>query len=285
MVSVIVPAYNCRITLERAILSVVNDPLVSELLVIDDGSLDGSKELALGLAERFPIVQAFGHKDGISKGASATRNLGLAKANSNWIQFLDADDELLEGKIEKQLAKAHEGVSFVVGNAIDCFDDGREHFRRFLEDPWAGLIAGKLGITSANLWNRQALNAIGGWNESLSSSQEYDLMFRLLKENSQVSYSMEFLTIIHKRPNSISQNTFGKPERIKNWLKLRIDIKSFLKSKGLFNISRNYIYSGYLLSFCRKNDCIQEFDGSRVLGELFRIEKKIKTRVFNLIKT
>lgn len=278
-VSVIIPVFNSQNTLERAVNSVINKPLVSEIILVIDGSQDDSLTIAKNLILKNESVKLFSHPSNQNKGASASRNLGLMHAKSEWIQFLDADDELLEGKIEGQIAIAKNDMAFIAGNAIDCFEDGHQHLRKFIQDPWAALIAGKLGITSANLWNREALNHIGGWNESLSSSQEYDLMFRLLKENAKIGFCNQALTKIHKSKNSISSNPLTHTERINNWLGLRREIKAFLQKKGLFTLRRNYFYSGYLMDFCKRNNCRDLFNGSIILGLVFKYEKGFKQKI------
>ncbi|MEX2567505.1 MAG: glycosyltransferase family 2 protein, partial [Cyclobacteriaceae bacterium] len=92
MVTVIIPVYNNQDTIERAVLSVVNDPFVSEVLIVDDGSEDNSFLISQKLANKKPLIKVLHHPNRENKGASASRNLGLANATSDWIQFLDADD-------------------------------------------------------------------------------------------------------------------------------------------------------------------------------------------------
>ena len=243
-VSVIIPVFNSRDSLLRAVNSVVIDPLVAEVILVDDGSSDGSYELCLDLAHKHERIFVLQHTFRKNLGASASRNLGLRQAQSDWIQFLDADDELLPGKLEKQLAIVHDEISFVVGNAIDCFEDGHIHFRKFIKDPWAGLIAGKLGNTCANLWNKKKLMKVSGWTETLSSSQEYDLMFRLLKDNSKIGFCKEFLTKVYHTPNSITRGSSRKAELIKNWVDLRLRIRDYLIVSNKFGLMYNFYWSG-----------------------------------------
>lgn len=284
-VSAVIPFFNSSPTLVRAFESVRRQKFIKEIILVDDGSTDGSCQIAKDLALSDPKTFVFSNSKPVNKGACAARNLGLNSASSDWIQFLDADDELLEGKIAVQLSVADDGMSFIVGNAIDCFEDGHSHLRKYLSDPRAGLIAGKLGITSANLWNRKSLLEVGGWSEGLSSSQEYDLMFRLLKRNDRVGFCGDFLSKIHKRPDSISQNPKRSLVRAENWLRLRHSIKEYLRGENRFSLFRNYTYSGYLLDFCSTNALMDRFDGSRFLGELFWLEKQVKTKAFGFVQS
>lgn len=89
-VSVILPVYNAEATLRRCVESVLNQEYTDlELLLIDDGSRDGSGALCDGFAAADPRVRVF-HKE--NSGVSDTRNLGLERARGRWLQFLDADD-------------------------------------------------------------------------------------------------------------------------------------------------------------------------------------------------
>lgn len=251
-VSVIIPVYNSHETLERAVASVIHEPLVSEVLIVDDGSTDGSLELALGLAERFSVVRVLQHPKGSNKGACASRNLGLAHAQSDWIQFLDSDDELLSGKIGGQLELASSEVAFVVGNSIHVFPDGREHFRKADKKIWKGLIRSKLGDTCANLWNKKFLLEIGGWDEKLSSSQEYNLMFRLIKVQPKVAFDERYLTKIYKTEFSISTDPQKQHQRVRNWLDLRDQMRLNLLKEGKFDFRNRYYWSGAVGVFCEE---------------------------------
>lgn len=283
-VSAIIPVFNNKQTLERAVRSVANDAIVSEVLIVDDGSSDGSLDLAYEIAGKYAGVRVLTHAHGQNKGAAASRNLGLTHAQSDWIQFLDADDELLPGKIESQIGFAKDDISFIVGNALDCFEDGRVHLRKFIENPWLGLISGKLGITSANLWNKRKLAEVGYWKESLESSQEYELMFRLLKEGGVVEFSDTPLTRVHRRFGSISTSIIIRKSRIENWIGLRKEIKFHLINHNIFSLKENYFYSGYTFMFCKENDCLEVFDGNKLVGTIFYLEKKIKSYLFRFIQ-
>lgn len=105
-ISVIIPIYNIIDCLERCVMSVVNQTYRNlEIILIDDGSTDGTDKLVDELAKRDDRIRAF-HKD--NGGSSSARNLGISKATGEFIGFVDSDDyvepdmfELLADAVQK----------------------------------------------------------------------------------------------------------------------------------------------------------------------------------------
>ena len=106
-VSVVMPVYNSVRFLEHAVASVCEQRFDSfELLLVDDGSTDGSAELCDKLSERYGQVRTF-HKD--NGGICSARNFGLARVRGEYVTFCDNDDEFLDGLLEENycIAKQH----------------------------------------------------------------------------------------------------------------------------------------------------------------------------------
>ena len=97
IISVVIPTYNRRDLLKRALVSVFSQSLLpTEVIVIDDGSTDGTE---LMIAKEFPLVRYFRQENA---GVSSARNLGIDLAKGDWLAFLDADDEWLPDKLKQQ---------------------------------------------------------------------------------------------------------------------------------------------------------------------------------------
>jgi glycosyltransferase involved in cell wall biosynthesis len=184
MVSVIVPAFNSEASLPAALLSIAQQSVKPlEVLVIDDGSSDGTMAVAKSCAGEMQGIDVILLSQD-RKGPGAARNLGLAKARGELVAFLDADDSWLPEKIERSLAQMQDRV-LVAHDFIEVCG-GRETLRdpsrHFLSapDPYAALFLRCYIATSTVMARREAVLAAGGFAEDLPAAQDYDLWLRLL---------------------------------------------------------------------------------------------------------
>lgn len=111
-ISVVVPVYNAGAYLKPCIKSILSQTLKEfELILVDDGSTDGSGALCDGYEKEDPRIHVV-HKD--NEGANATRFRGVQEAAAEWVMFCDADDTLSHDALERLYA-LHEGTDLVVG--------------------------------------------------------------------------------------------------------------------------------------------------------------------------
>ncbi|MEO8531965.1 MAG: glycosyltransferase, partial [Deltaproteobacteria bacterium] len=97
--SVVIPAYNAAVFLRETVLSVATQTHPpAQIIVVDDGSTDHTRDVLLGIPARLKVI----HQD--NHGPGAATNAGIAEAVCDYIAFLDADDRWLPAKIEEQLA-------------------------------------------------------------------------------------------------------------------------------------------------------------------------------------
>ena len=90
-ISVVIPLYNKKETILRVLNSVLSQTVLPyEIIVVNDGSTDGSEQIVAQLDH--PLIRLVSQSN---QGVSAARNLGIAEARNDWIAFLDADDEWL----------------------------------------------------------------------------------------------------------------------------------------------------------------------------------------------
>lgn len=183
MISVIIPNYNGARFLREAVDSALNQQGVElEVIVVDDGSTDESREIIESYDER--IRATFQE----NQGASTARNAGLAMAEGRYVKFLDADDWLVSGALcrEFQVAESYRQADrpiIIFGDALEC----REGEQR----PWPGhtAVAGDAlslidlvnttMLTTLPLHLTKALRSVGGFDSVIPSGEDFDLSVRL----------------------------------------------------------------------------------------------------------
>lgn len=237
LVSVIIPCYNVEQYIDECLQSVYEQTYSNiEIICVDNDSSDATYSV-LEKHKKEGKIELFSE---LRSGAPAARNLGLKHAKGAWIQFLDADDLLNPEKVEHQmdLIEKQEGIGFIAGAYIKYNLDGTKtsHFLRSI--PLIALMRTQLGITSSNLFNAEAVKAVGGWNPNFKSSQEYELMFQIIKSGHHVLMDDAPLTIIQERKNGqISQR--DPKLKWKQYVDLRISMIEYLKIENTYQFQKN----------------------------------------------
>jgi glycosyltransferase involved in cell wall biosynthesis len=135
LVSIITPFFNAEAYFEEAIESVIAQTYDHwELLLVDDGSTDGSTAIAQRYAQQYPDkVHYLEHEGHQNRGKSTSRNLGIHEARGEFIALLDADDVYLPEKLEKQVAilQEHPEAGMVYGPTLYWYGwTGKQHDQR-----------------------------------------------------------------------------------------------------------------------------------------------------------
>jgi glycosyltransferase involved in cell wall biosynthesis len=181
-VSVIIPTYNRRAMVTEAISSVLaQNDADFELIVIDDGSTDGTFEQLVRcdriIIERYP-----------RRGPAAARNRGVALATASLITFLDSDDLWTPKKLSRQLGfmRAHPDCEISQTDEIWIrngrrVNPGRRHLKRpgdiFVDSLRTCLIS-----PSAVMLKTSLFREVGGFDEGLLAAEDYDLWLRILAD-------------------------------------------------------------------------------------------------------
>ena len=190
-VSVIIPTYNRKHTLKRAIQSVYMQSLLPyEVIVVDDGSNDGTKEW---VKQKYPNVKYIYQKN---SGVSSARNRGIKIARGDWIALLDSDDEWLPNKLNEQTnkIKSNLDVKILHSNEIWIRNGVRVNQMKKHKKSGGYIFEKCLDICrispSSVLLKKEILNDIGTFDESLKVCEDYDLWLRITSK-----YSVCFLDI------------------------------------------------------------------------------------------
>lgn len=197
-VSVILPVFNAAPFLDKAVKSVLAQPEVAEVLLVEDGSSDNSLELCRKLQQADNRIKLLTHPNGQNRGAGASRNLGLENATCNYIAFLDADDEYLPDRFTRAAGVFAEhpdadGVYESIGVTYHDEDLRQKHLSRVRweetgvkkyvvpQDLFRTLATGKYGHIHLNgvVLKRSAISDSMMFDTSLRQCQDSDLMLRL----------------------------------------------------------------------------------------------------------
>ena len=215
-ISVIIPSYNRATTLGRAARSVLSQDFRDlELIIVDDGSSDGTTEVLAGLEDA--RVRVIAHET--NRGVGAARNTGIGAARGEIVAFQDSDDEWLQGKLSVQvrtMEAAGEGCVLVYCTKIVYGRD--EKYRRgqrrvvCVPGPETTELSGDLRevlwrqnviSTQTMLIRTDALRHVGGFDTRLYNSEEWDLAIRL-SEVGRFAFVDEPLVCTYIQKDSIS---------------------------------------------------------------------------------
>jgi glycosyltransferase involved in cell wall biosynthesis len=182
LISVIIPAYNAQETIKRTIKSALNQTFSDfELIIVNDGSQDSTLEIVSSIFD--PRLKVFSYPN---SGAAVGRNRGFSHSVGEFIAFLDADDLWTSDKLEAQLkalqANPEAAVAYSWTDHIDECDRFLRECSHFTANGnvYAELLLCCFVVSGSNtLIRRQAFIDIGGFDESLPASQDFDLYLRL----------------------------------------------------------------------------------------------------------
>lgn len=121
--SIIIPVYNTKDFLNECVQSVLGTAVPIEIILVDDGSSDGSSELCDFLSASDKRIAVVHRKNG---GLSAARNTGILAATGEYIVFLDSDDYLAPGALDDlaRCLQAHFGADVLITRVTEFFPDG-----------------------------------------------------------------------------------------------------------------------------------------------------------------
>ena len=179
-ISVIIPTYNRKNTLPRAVESVLNQTYKPvEIIIVDDGSTDGTKEW---FSEMYPLVH---YTYQVNSGVSSARNTGINSARGDWIALLDSDDEWLPDKLEIQvkLLQNNAELRFCHTNEIWIRNGVRINQMKKHQKYGGNIFKKCLDICrispSSSLFHTSVIKDVGLFDESLDVCEDYDLWLRI----------------------------------------------------------------------------------------------------------
>lgn len=201
-VSVVVPVFNGERFIGEALGSLQWEQEIEvEIIVVDDGSIDGSVGAVKALAGQDPRIRLV---VGEHRGVSATRNIGVRTATGDYITFLDCDDICPPGRIARQVRKlrSYPGVAAVIGETL-WFEaltpnlnpvPGTRHVRNLC-----------VTLHSA-LFQRSAFETYGFFDEELELCEDLDFFLRLLEGGARFIIEPEIASFYRRHPGNMTKN-------------------------------------------------------------------------------
>ena len=275
IVSVVMPCYNASAYLREAIESVQSQTYQDwELLIIDDGSTDDSKQIAQAYSvedKRIKLIEQ------PNSGACRARNNGIEHAKGMFIKFLDADDILYQTCLEEQVRQMNHlqvnqipfgdyGQIDAKGNIFSTYEYTKEHLSLLEKDQVYAMFCYWQILITAPLHRKKSLIKVNGFDTDLPRHQETDLHFRLAIADVQFVYYPTF-TFYYREYTSASRITSNyRSGKIKE-IPLRLEIYEPKKEQLLLQKYGQMPtkYKGYFTNVF--------FDGARYYFALKQLEK------------
>jgi len=231
MISVIIPTFNRKKELIKALKSVLRQTYSDfELLIIDDGSTDGTREKVKKFLGDKRIKYFYQENSGVS----CARNLGIKKAKGEYIAFLDSDDEFRRKKLEIQLEEMIKfDVELSICNSIEVQENEVEVFSKYKESFLFNqkfYAKNKIPVSGTFFMIKNESPIL--FNENLPTSEDLDFVMRYLMRGDVLFVSKPLV------------------KRIKSFNPVRLSSNPKLKIKGLrarlalfkkneYNLSKN----------------------------------------------
>ena len=212
LISVIIPVYNVNNYLDKCLETVVNQTYSSlEIILINDGSTDGSKEKCDEWVKKDDRIKVI-HKE--NEGASKTRKVGVEQSTGKYITFIDADDfvdyEMIE-KLHKALINTNSQISICNHKRAYNYKDKvlkkTNQIEEYTTEEAIEKLLEEKNINSY-LWNKLYLKELFREVEfpNVKDSEDIDIFFQLLCNAKKISFTNDELYVYMLRKNSLSHN-------------------------------------------------------------------------------
>lgn len=242
LVSVLIPAYNCRPWIARAITSALGQSWNRrEVIVVDDCSTDDTEKELQQFEGSIRLERSL-----TNGGQNKTRNRLTKLSQGEWLVYLDADDELEPDSVEKKLQFAAVADAIYGSTKIATFEGEREVqsqkiVARDLDDLWSAFFAWTFPNTSAFCFRRTAVLDVGGWNENIKNCTDYDLYFRLLGHRCRFKAARDGWSTYRQWSSTQAVNE-DPLRKMTTRLKLMFEVAANLRAMGELTPARSHAF-------------------------------------------
>ncbi|MCK5311333.1 MAG: glycosyltransferase [Desulfobacteraceae bacterium] len=250
VVSVVIPTYNRKDIISRAIESVYNQIYKNyEIIIVDDGSTDGTVDY---LKEHYNNKIHYVFQK--NRGASSARNKGISKAKGKYIAFLDSDDEWVDTKLETQVAFLKKNPEI----ALLCGKTYRSDNIKKVNTPLTEEITGNLFTTLYShsfvstptvIVKKEILDQVGAFDLNYKSAEDFDLWLKITHEY-KCAFLPDLVAVVNRGDDNLSTDKITLHIHAldileKHYDKQLIPDRVYKKaiSNSLIALGRNYLTS------------------------------------------
>lgn len=288
LISIIVPVFNIKDYLLKCVESLVNQTYKNtEIILVDDGSTDGSDILCDSLMNSYSSVKVYHKKNG---GLSDARNYGILKSSGKYITFVDGDDYLHPEACETLFRIATSlNAKLVVGGLMIVDEKGNVRKEASLcsevvvcsyEDALKLVLDGKGYSACGKLYARELFDEISFPVGKVD--EDFATMHKLFIESKEIVYSPDYVYYYYKRQGSITKCSFNKSKL--DFVYNAVDVANFIRV-NLSNVELQERANAYL---CRRIDStirliINDKNSnlySKELEDIVRILRSYKKDIF-----
>src|SRR5579862_568849 len=209
-ITVVIPTFNCGSLLPQAIKSVLAQSIDDfETVIVDDGSTDNTKAILDEYVSDSRVRYVYQE----NRGLPGARNSGVRQSDSEYVAFLDADDELRKDALERMAEQvARDGSAWCLIDIMKCKPSSREIQRTMI--PVGDLSYEILRddfMRRGMFFKRESFLAVGMYDEEMKYREDWDLNIRMFRAGFPYSYVPEPLYLYTWRPGGI---TTGNREKV-----------------------------------------------------------------------
>ncbi|WP_025116752.1 glycosyltransferase [Lysinibacillus fusiformis] len=276
-ISVVIPAFNAELYIEKAIQSILRQTVhVNEIIIIDDGSVDQTRKIVQQIQKDEPKIVLLTQKNA---GASVARNRGIHEATGDWILFLDADDECSKELVKTYITKIKEATEkfSMMYTAYFQIDMNSRIISPKLSGKRLSAIEGFCDILIRNpiispsgvIVYKEQLLEMTGFNTTIKYDEDVDLWVRLLDSNYSIEYIDRPLSYIRRHSN----NTTSSMSTSHNAEKLIMDqygldyIKKKLYKRSYTMEKNSLDFALFLIRYKHWKQCEELLENTRILED------------------
>jgi glycosyltransferase involved in cell wall biosynthesis len=216
MISIVVPCYNAERTLAATIASALEQDAEKEVIVVNDGSTDGSAAIIRQFGDRVRALST------PNKGVSSARESGTKLARGQYIQFLDSDDLLAPATLRARLQaleSSHADVAHTDWQKLELGREGnygageivRPDLAAIERDIEAAIATSEFWAPpAALLYRREIVDCIGGWHAGLPIIQDARYLFEAAKRKARFVYVRGVGAYYRVSPDSLSRRNLAR---------------------------------------------------------------------------